>query len=172
MLLYVGMPASSVDARGPGSVFADQELRGGCGVSRAFGAACRPKLLIRGQERGQRGGGLTPVRPPQHRIQAFEKTRDRYHATLCYMEQVTHREMRNRSGEILRRVESGESIEISNNGRPAAIIIPVSGNILDGLVTRGEARAARASADTLTAISRTVSAATAREITEDSRSRW
>ncbi|WP_460519342.1 type II toxin-antitoxin system prevent-host-death family antitoxin [Humibacter antri] len=30
------------------------------------------------------------------------------------METVTHREMRNRSGEILRRVEAGETIRISN----------------------------------------------------------
>lgn len=93
-------------------------------------------------------------------------------ATLCYMEKVTHREMRNRSGEILRRVEAGESIEISNNGHPAAIIVPVGGNVLDGLIARGEARPARADVEALLTIARVVSKATARELIEGSRGRW
>ena len=41
-----------------------------------------------------------------------------------WMETVTHREMRNRSGEILRRVEAGESVRVSNNGHLAALIVP------------------------------------------------
>lgn len=88
------------------------------------------------------------------------------------MERVTHREMRNRSGEILRRVEAGESIEVSNNGRPAAIIVPVGGNVLDGLIARGEARPARVGVESLMAIARVVSEATAEELIEDSRARW
>lgn len=88
------------------------------------------------------------------------------------MEKVTHREMRNRSGEILRRVEAGESIEVSNNGRPAALIVPVGGTILDGLIARGEARAARASTETLLAITRVKSTATTQELIESSRGPW
>ncbi len=88
------------------------------------------------------------------------------------MDKVTHREMRNRSGEILRRVEAGESIAVSNNGHPAAIIVPVGGNVLDGLIARGEARPARAGVEALLAIARVVSKATARELIEDSRGRW
>ena len=88
------------------------------------------------------------------------------------MDRVTHREMRNRSGEILRRVEAGESIEVSNNGRPAAMIVPVGGSILDGLVARGEARPARESVDALRGIARTTSAVTTQEILEDSRGQW
>jgi len=80
--------------------------------------------------------------------------------------------MRNRSGEILRRVEAGESIEVSNNGRPAAMIVPVGGSILDGLVARGEARPARESVDALRGIARTTSAVTTQEILEDSRGQW
>jgi prevent-host-death family protein len=95
-----------------------------------------------------------------------------WRATLCYMEKITHREMRNRSGEILRRVEAGESIEISNNGRPAAIIIPVGGNVLDGLIARGEARPARVGVEALSAIAPAVSTVTARELIEDSRGQW
>jgi len=93
-------------------------------------------------------------------------------ATLCYMEKVTHREMRNRSGEILRRVEAGESIEVSNNGRPAAIIIPVGGSVLDGLIVRGEARPARAGAQALLGITRVTSTMTTRELIDDSRGQW
>ena len=57
----------------------------------------------------------------------------RHCATLCYMNTVTHREMRNNSGEILRRVEAGESIQVTNNGRVAALIVPPSGDPLTDL---------------------------------------
>lgn len=88
------------------------------------------------------------------------------------MEKVTHREMRNRSGEILRRVEAGESIEVSNNGRPAALIVPIGGSVLDGLIARGEARPARADAETLLAIRRVESSTTTQGLIDDSRGRW
>ena len=88
------------------------------------------------------------------------------------MDRITHREMRNRSGEILRRVEAGESIEISNNGQPAAIIIPVGGNVLDGLISRGEARPARTSNAGLLTVRRVISTTASRELIEDSRGEW
>lgn len=78
-------------------------------------------------------------------------------ATLRPVETVTHREMRNRSGEILRRVEAGESVLVSNNGRLAALIVPVGGDPLDGLIAPGEARPARTGSDALANITRTVS---------------
>ncbi|WP_420833614.1 type II toxin-antitoxin system Phd/YefM family antitoxin [Salinibacterium metalliresistens] len=96
-------------------------------------------------------------------------------ATQCYavrMETVTHREMRNRSGEILRRVEAGETVRVSNNGHPAALIVPVGGDPLDGLIARGEARPARTGASALAAIIRGVSPVSSRELLEDSRGRW
>jgi prevent-host-death family protein len=88
------------------------------------------------------------------------------------METVTHREMRNRSGEILRRVEAGETVRVSNNGHPAALIVPVGGDPLDGLIARGEARPARTGTGTLAAITRGVSPVSSRELLEDSRGRW
>lgn len=91
---------------------------------------------------------------------------------MCYMEQVTHREMRNRSGEILRRVEAGESIQVSNNGRLAAVIIPVGGTVLDGLVARGEARPARESTASLLTITRVSSDIPSARLVEDSRGTW
>ena len=40
------------------------------------------------------------------------------------MERISHRELRNRSGEVLRRVQAGESMEITNNGVVVANISP------------------------------------------------
>lgn len=88
------------------------------------------------------------------------------------METVTHREMRNRSGELLRRVEAGESVQVNNNGRPAAMIVPVGGNVLDGLIARGEARPARSDVEALGAITRVASPVSSSELVEDSRGRW
>lgn len=99
----------------------------------------------------------------------------RQRATACYdlhMETVTHREMRNRSGEILRRVEAGESVQVSNNGHLAALIVPVGGDPLDGLIARGEARAALTGAEALAAIQRVASPVSSRDLVEDSRGRW
>ncbi len=93
-------------------------------------------------------------------------------ATLRAMDTVSHREMRNRSGEILRRVEAGESVQVTNNGHLAAVIVPPTGDTLDGLVARGEARAARTSASTLATITRATSPVSTRELIEDSRGRW
>lgn len=88
------------------------------------------------------------------------------------METVTHREMRNRSGEILRRVEAGESVRVTNNGQPVAMIVPVGGDLLDALVARGEARPARTGGAALANIQRVVSATSSRDVIEDSRGAW
>ncbi|NYF09753.1 prevent-host-death family protein [Leifsonia sp. AK011] len=88
------------------------------------------------------------------------------------MDTVSHRDMRNHSGEILRRVAAGESVQISNNGRLAAIIVPPASITLDGLVARGEARAARQDTSTLTSITRSRSSISTRDLIEDSRGTW
>lgn len=88
------------------------------------------------------------------------------------MEMVTHREMRNRSGEILRRVAAGESVQVSNNGRPTAMIVPVGGSVLDGLIAHGEARPARTGLEGLGSIRRVVSPMTSEDLVDDSRGRW
>ncbi|MEF2976249.1 type II toxin-antitoxin system Phd/YefM family antitoxin [Subtercola sp. YIM 133946] len=88
------------------------------------------------------------------------------------MDTITHREMRNQSGEILRRVEAGESVQVSNNGRLAALIIPIGGNPLDGLIARGEARAARSNTDTLVKVQRVASTLSTKQIVDDSRGLW
>ncbi|MDK3257529.1 type II toxin-antitoxin system prevent-host-death family antitoxin [Blastococcus capsensis] len=58
------------------------------------------------------------------------------------MRSVTHREMRNNSGDILRAVAAGESVQVTNDGQPAAVIVPPAGATIEDLVAQGQARAA------------------------------
>lgn len=55
------------------------------------------------------------------------------------MPQITHRELRNRSGQILREVNEGKSFEITNNGVPVARLMPIEGNVIDQLIEAGKA---------------------------------
>jgi len=78
--------------------------------------------------------------------------------------------MRNKSSEILRRVASGESLEISNKGVIAGIIIPANGLVIDALVQRGEVRLARTKPDALKKIIRVSSPTkSTAELVEDAR---
>lgn len=43
----------------------------------------------------------------------------------CYMRSIPHRELRNNSSEVLRQVEAGESLTITNHGKPVARLVPV-----------------------------------------------
>lgn len=88
------------------------------------------------------------------------------------METISHREMRNQSADILRRVEAGESIQITNRGHVAAVIIPAAGTVLDGLIARGQARPARTSTDTIATLPRVASTTSSNEIISDLRGRW
>jgi prevent-host-death family protein len=56
------------------------------------------------------------------------------------MEQVSQREMRNRSAELLRRVADGESVLVTNGGVPAAVIVPASAGVRERLVAAGRLR--------------------------------
>lgn len=82
---------------------------------------------------------------------------------------VTHREMRNRSGEILRRVEAGETFRISNHGRVAAVLSPPQPTVLDELVENGQARPALEPPTTLRGIKRRASDLTSEQIIADLR---
>ena len=56
------------------------------------------------------------------------------------MESVSQREMRNSSGELLRRVAQGESVLITNGGVPAAVIVPAAADTRTRLAASGRLR--------------------------------
>lgn len=87
------------------------------------------------------------------------------------MRSVTHREMRNNSGEILRAVAAGESVQVTNNGQVAAVISPPSRDSLSELVARGQARPARKPLSTLGSVRRRKVSRPSAEIVADSRGR-
>ncbi|MGH2880217.1 MAG: type II toxin-antitoxin system Phd/YefM family antitoxin [Solirubrobacteraceae bacterium] len=88
------------------------------------------------------------------------------------MRTVTHREMRNQSGEILRHVAGGETIQVTNNGRVAALIVPPGADTLADLVSRGQVRVAPQPTSSLRSIVRRKSAADSQAIVADVRGRW
>ncbi len=92
-------------------------------------------------------------------------------ATLCYVRTVTHREMRNNSGEILRAVAMGESVRVTNNGQVAAVIVPPSSDPLEELTVRGQVRSARRPLTDLGELRRKPSRSSS-ELLADSRGRW
>ncbi len=91
---------------------------------------------------------------------------------MCYMQEITHRQLRNESGEVLRRVANGETILVTNNGQPAAVIGPPIGDHLAHLAARGELRAATEDPSSLVAIERRTSPTPTSEIVADVRGRW
>ena len=54
------------------------------------------------------------------------------------MTSVGIRELRQRASELLRRVEDGESIEITDRGRPVALLGPLPDDPLDRLRASGD----------------------------------
>jgi prevent-host-death family protein len=65
------------------------------------------------------------------------------------MASVGVRELRQRASELLRRVEGGESIEITDRGRPVAVLVPVPDDPLARLQETGELSPASADLDDL-----------------------
>jgi prevent-host-death family protein len=59
------------------------------------------------------------------------------------MARVGVRELRQRASELLRRVEGGETIEITDRGRPVALLTPLpTGGALESLRAAGEVESA------------------------------
>ena len=90
-------------------------------------------------------------------------------ATMCDMRQVTHREMRNQSGEILRLVAEGETIQVTNRGQVAALIVPPPSDVLAELASRGQVRRARRPPSALASIVRRKPRTTSEAILADVR---
>jgi prevent-host-death family protein len=60
------------------------------------------------------------------------------------MSRVGIRELRQRASELIRRVEGGESIEITDRGRPVAVLAPLPEDPLERLRASGDLEAAAA----------------------------
>ncbi|MFN3215974.1 MAG: type II toxin-antitoxin system Phd/YefM family antitoxin [Acidimicrobiales bacterium] len=60
------------------------------------------------------------------------------------MTSIGVRELRQRASEYLRRVEGGETIEVTDRGRPVALLVPVPTDTLAQLRASGRLRPASA----------------------------
>jgi hypothetical protein len=56
------------------------------------------------------------------------------------MRRISHREFRNNSAAILREVQAGESMEITNNGEVVAVLSPPPSDVLSGFKVRRATR--------------------------------
>jgi prevent-host-death family protein len=88
------------------------------------------------------------------------------------MRTVTHREMRNQSAEVLRRVEAGESVIVTNHGRAAAVISPIGRPVFEELVERGQVRVASKGVESLRDVFRRRSNLTSAQLLADTRGPW
>lgn len=61
-------------------------------------------------------------------------------ATLLHMERVGIRDLRQRASAILRRVAAGETFEVTDRGRPVALLVGMSRAGLAGLEEQGLVR--------------------------------
>jgi prevent-host-death family protein len=60
------------------------------------------------------------------------------------MERIGVRELRQNASRYLRRVEAGESFEVSDRGRPVAVLVPIRQSRRDQLIAEGRLRPAEA----------------------------
>lgn len=88
------------------------------------------------------------------------------------MRTVTHREMRNNSGELLRAVAAGETIEITNNGEVAAVMYPPGEDVLSRLRTSGAVRTAKRPVSDLAMLQPNKASISTAEIIADARGKW
>lgn len=58
------------------------------------------------------------------------------------MRTISHRELRNNSSEILRAVSAGETIEVTNHGEVAAVLVPPALTVYERLIVAGKVREA------------------------------
>lgn len=59
------------------------------------------------------------------------------------MRTISHRELRNNSAEVLRMVSAGETIEVTNHGKVAAVLVPPSLTPYERLMAAGKVREPR-----------------------------
>jgi prevent-host-death family protein len=83
---------------------------------------------------------------------------------------ISHRELRNNSSEILRAVSAGETIEVTNHGEVAAVLVPPALTVYERLVVAGKVRVPDPERPVnLRTIPRTAAPVSSSEIIEDLR---
>ncbi|GAB3523435.1 type II toxin-antitoxin system Phd/YefM family antitoxin [Arthrobacter monumenti] len=60
------------------------------------------------------------------------------------MSTIPHRQLRNESSKILQRVKNGETVEVTNNGDVAAVLVPPSSSPFERRLLAGHIRPAAA----------------------------
>jgi prevent-host-death family protein len=86
---------------------------------------------------------------------------------------ITHRELRNNSGPILRRVEAGETLDITNHGKVVGRIGPALDETpLEESRRLGHTRPPTTPRSALRKIKRAKSGLTSEQLLADSRGRW
>lgn len=70
------------------------------------------------------------------------------------METIPHRDLRNRSSDIITRVQAGETFTVTNHGEPVALLSPQVSTALERLARSGQVRPARAAGVDLTTLTR------------------
>jgi prevent-host-death family protein len=60
---------------------------------------------------------------------------------MCYMDRIGIRELRQNASKYIERVKDGETLEITERGRPVAMLAPVpeTRSVIDRLVAEGRA---------------------------------
>lgn len=58
----------------------------------------------------------------------------------CCVRSISHRELRNNSGQILESVRNGETVAVTNHGELAAVLVPPHTALIDQLDASGRVR--------------------------------
>ena len=58
------------------------------------------------------------------------------------MDSITHRELRNNSSAVLRRVAAGQTLVLTNDGEPVALLSPIASSSRRRVVSQGRLRLA------------------------------
>src|SRR5579872_3761251 len=86
------------------------------------------------------------------------------------MRTISHRELRNKSADVLRAVSAGETVEVTNHGEVAAVLVPPFRTPYERLVAAGKVRQPRQDRRVdLRRIRRVVAPLTSKEIIADLR---
>ena len=56
---------------------------------------------------------------------------------MTYMEKIGVRQLQQNAAAAMRRVRRGERLEVTDRGRPVAVLAPVAANLVDALEAAG-----------------------------------